>query len=70
MQFLGQLQLFSRLRDLCHRLEHQVSNERGADLIRASLPEDHCQRHATEQHRPDKQLPVWLVLAVLCAFKA
>ena len=49
-----------------HRLEHQVSDERGTDLIRTSLPEDHRQTHATEQHRPDEQLPARLSLAVFC----
>jgi len=50
---------------MCHRLKHQVSDERGADLIRTTFPEDHRNTHTTEEHCPDKQLSVWLLL-VLC----
>ena len=49
-----------------HRLEHQVSDESGTDLVRTRLPEDHRQTHATKQHRPDEQFPAWLILAVFC----
>ena len=60
-QFVGHLQLFSQLGLVCHRLEHEVGDERGADLIGTSLPEDASDAHPTEQHCPDEQLATRLV---------
>ena len=60
-QFFGQIWIVRQFSFVCHRLEHQISNERGADLIRTSLPKGLRDTQATEQTCPDKQFPFRLV---------